>query len=108
MKFREIHTVYHFRLVPRLSKYTKYKAHQRAEAKTELEKVFFHILMINAFYGKLKGNPEERVNLDLINKTDTQRITNSQSNERFFSKTGEYEKCKLFPLTRKISNFQTY
>ena len=69
----QVYTVYKFKQSPWLAKYNKYNTEQRSKAKTEFEKHFYK-LMNNSFYGKTIENIKKRLNLDLIDKSDTHRI----------------------------------
>ena len=68
-----VHTVYKFKQSPWLAKYNKYNTEQRKEAKTEFERHFYK-LMNNSFYGKTIENIRKRLNLDLIDKSDSHRL----------------------------------
>ena len=67
------HTVYKFTQSPWLAKKSKYNTEQKSKAKTEFEKHFYNI-MNNSFYGKTIENIRKRLNLHLIDKSDTHRI----------------------------------
>ena len=95
----KVHTVYKFEQTPWLAKYIKYKTEQRSKAKTEFEKHFFK-LMNNSFYGKTIENIK-RLNLGLIDKSDTHRILNRQSKLSFDDKIAEYEKFSLFCFNKE-------
>ena len=71
----KVHTVYNFKQSPWLATYIKYNTEQRSKAKTEFEKHFYK-LMNNSFCGKTIENIRKRLNLDLIDKSDTHRILN--------------------------------
>ena len=73
----KVHTVYKFKQSPWLAKYIKYNTERRKKAKTEFEKHFYK-LMNNSFYGKTIENIRKRLNLDLIDKSDTHRKLNRQ------------------------------
>ena len=87
-----------------LAKYIKYNTEQRSKAKTEIEKHFYKI-MHNSLYGKTIENIRKRLNLDLIDKSDTHRILNRQSNLSFDDKIAESEKLTLFPFNKESIKF---
>ena len=62
--------------------------------------------MNNSFYGKTIENIRKRLNLDLIDKSDTHRILNRQSKLSFDDKIAEDEKISLYSFN-KISSLQT-
>ena len=101
----KVHTVYKFKRSPWLAKYIKYNTEQRKKAKTEFENQFYK-LMNNSFYGKTIENIRKRLNLDLIDKSDTHRILNRQSKLSFDDKITEYEKFNFIHSIRKLSNLQ--
>ena len=99
-----VHTVYKFKQSPWLAKYIIYNTEQRKKAKTEFEKHFYK-LMNNSFYGKTIENIRKRLNLDLIDKSDTHRIINRQSKLSFDDKIVEYEKINLYSFNRETIEF---
>ena len=99
-----IHTVYKFKQSPWLAKYIKYNTEQRSKAKTEFENQFYK-LMKNSFYGKTIENIRKRLNLDLIDKSDTHRILNRQSKLSFHDKIAEYEKLSLYSFNKESIQF---
>ena len=99
-----VQTVYKVTQSPRLAKNIKYITEQRKKAKTEFEKHFYK-LMNNSFYGKTFENIRKRLNLDLIDKSDTHRILNRQSKLSFDDKIAEYEKFNLYSFNRKTIKF---
>ena len=104
----KVDTVYKFKQSPWLAKYIKYNTEQTKKAKTEFEKHFYK-LMNSSFYGKTIENIRKRLNLDLIDKSDTHRILNRQSKLSFDDKIAEYEKINLYSFnkeTMKLSNLQ--
>ena len=88
IRISNVHTVYKFKQSPWLAKYIKYNTEQRKKAKTEFEKHFYK-LMNKSFYGKTIENIRKRLNLDLIDKSDTYRILNRQSKLSFDDKIAE-------------------
>ena len=102
--FIKVHTVYKFKQSPWLAKYIKYNTEQRSKAKTEFEKHFYK-LMNNSFYGKTIENIRKRLNLDLIEKSDTHRILNRQSKLSFDDKIAEYEKFILYSFNKEGIKF---
>ena len=102
----KVHTVYKFKQSPWLSRYIKYSTEQRSKAKTEFEKHFYK-LMNNSFYGRTIENIGKRLNLDLIDKSDTHRILNRQS-KRYLSMTKLQNMKNLvcIHLIRKVFNLQ--
>ena len=94
IRILNVHTVYKFKQSPGLAKYIKYNTEQRKEAETEFEKHFYK-LMKNSFYGKIIENIRKRLNLDLIDKSDIQKILNRQSKLSFDDRIAEYEKFNL-------------
>ena len=103
-RFANVHTVYKFKQSPWLAKYIKYNTEQRSEAKTEFEK-HFHKLVNNSFYGKTLEKIRKRLNLDLIEKSDTHRILNRQSKLSFDDKSAEYEKFSLYSFNKESVKF---
>ena len=101
----KVHTVYNFKRSPWLAKNIKYNTEQRKKAKTEFEKQFYKLLN-NSFYGKTIENIRKRLNLDLVDKSDTHRIINRQSKLSFDDKIAEYEKFNFIHSIRKLSNLQ--
>ena len=91
----QVHSVYKFKQSPWLANYIKYNTEHRSKAKTEFEKHFYK-MMNNSFYGKTIKNIRKRLNLDLIDKSDTHRILNRQSKLSFDDKVAEYEKFSLY------------
>ena len=100
IRILNVHTVYKFKQSPWLA---KYNTEQRKKAKTEFEK-YFYKLMSNSFYGKTIENIRKRLNLDLIDKSDTRRILNRQSNS-FDDKIAEYEKFNLYSFNKESIKF---
>ena len=96
----KVHSVYKFKQSPWLAKYINYNTEQRKKAKTEFEKHFYK-LMNNSFYGKTIENIRKRLNLDLIEKSDTHRILNRQSKLSFDDKLAEYEKFNLYSFNKE-------
>ena len=94
IRILNIHTVYKFKQSPWLAKYIKYNTEQRSKEKTEFEKHFYKLLNIS-FYGKTIEKIRKRLNLDLIDKSDTHRTLNRQSKFCFDYKIAEYEKFNL-------------
>ena len=62
-------------------------------------------MLNNSLYGKTIENIRKRLNLDLIDKSDTHRILNRQSNLSFDDKIAEYEKFSLFSFNKESNNF---
>ena len=104
IRIAKIHTVYKFKQSPWLAKYIKYNTEQRSKAKTEFEKPCYK-LMNNSFYGKTNENIRKRLNLELIDRSDTHRILNRQSNLFFDDKLAEYEKFSLYSFKKESTNF---
>ena len=104
IRILNVHTVYKFKQSPWLAKYIKYNTEQRKKAKTEFEKHFYK-LMNNSFYGKTIENITKRLNLDLIDKSDTNRILNRQSKLSFDDKIAEYEKFNLYSFNKETIKF---
>ena len=100
----KVHTVYKFKQSRWLAKYIKYNTEQRSKAKTEFEKHFYK-LMNNSFYGKTIENIRKRLNLELIDKSDTHRILNRQSELSFDDKIAEYEKFTLYSFNKESIKF---
>ena len=88
IRFLNVHTVYKFKQSPWLAKYIKCNTEQRSKAKTEFEKLFSK-LMNNSFYGKTIEINRKRLNLDLIEKSDTRRILYRRSKLSFDDKIAE-------------------
>ena len=74
MKIKKLQTVHQYSQTPWLAEYFKYNAHQRAKAETKFEKTFFYKLTINPSNEKLTEKIRKRINLDLIDKTDSKKI----------------------------------
>ena len=104
IRILNVHTVYKFKQSPWLAKYIKYNTEQRKRAKTEFEKHFYK-LMNNSFYGKTIENIRKRLNLDLIDKSDTHIILNRQSKLSFDDKIAEYEKFNLYTFNKETIKF---
>ena len=100
----KVHTVYKFEQSPWLAKNIKYNTEQRRKAKTEFEKHFYK-LMNNSFYGKTIENIRKRLNLDLIDKSDTHRLLNRQAKLSFDDKIAEYEKFNLSSFKKETIKF---
>ena len=81
-------TVYKFKQSLWLEKYIKYNTEQRCKARTEFEKHFYK-LMNNSIYEKTIEKIRKRLNIDLIDKSDTHRILNRQSKLSFDDKIAE-------------------
>ena len=62
--------------------------------------------MNNSFYGKTIENIRKRLNIGLIDKSDTHGILNRQSKLSFDDKIAEYEKFNLYFF--KKGNYQIY
>ena len=74
MDHTNLSAVHQYRQSPWLAKYIKYNADQRAKAKTKFEKWIFDLQFIDyCFFEKLIENVRKRINLALIDKTDTQK-----------------------------------
>ena len=61
--------------------------------------------MNNSIYGKSIENIRKRLNLDLIDKSDTHKILNRQSKLSFDDKIAEYEKFKLYSFNKETIKF---
>ena len=61
--------------------------------------------MKNSFYGKPIENIRKRLNLDLIDKSDTHRTLNQQSNLSFDDKIAEGEKFSLYSFKKESIKF---
>ena len=101
----KVHTVYKFKQSPWLAKYIKYNTEQRSKAKTEFEKRFYK-LMNKSFYGKTIENITKRLNLYLIEKSDTHRILNRQSKLSFDDKLQNMKNLVCIHLIRKVLYLQ--
>ena len=104
MKTVKIHIVYKYKQFPRPANFIKYSTEQGSKAETELEK-HFYILMNNSFYGKAIENIRKRLNLDLMEKSDTNRILNRQSKLSFDDKIAKYEKLNLCSFNKESIKF---
>ena len=61
--------------------------------------------MNNSFYGGNIENIRKRLNLDLIDKSDTHRILNRQSKLSFDDKIAEFEKFNLYSFNEETIKF---
>ena len=61
--------------------------------------------MNNLFYGKTIKINWERLNLDLVDKSDTHRILNPQSKCSFDDKNAKFEQFTLCSFQKKAINF---
>ena len=61
--------------------------------------------MNNSFYGKTIENIRKRLNLDLMDKSDTHRILNRQSKLYFDDKIAENEKFNLYSFKKETLKF---
>ena len=61
--------------------------------------------MNNSFYGKTIENVRKRLNLDLIDKSDTHRILNRQSKVSFDDKIADYENFSLYSFNKESIKF---
>ena len=61
--------------------------------------------MHNSFYGKTIENIRKRLNLDLIDKSDTHRLLNWQSKLSFDEKIEKYEKFSLYSFNKESIKF---
>ena len=61
--------------------------------------------MNNSFYGKTIESIRTRLNLDMINKSDTHRILNRQSKISFDNKNAEYAKISLYSFNKESNTF---
>ena len=104
IRILNVHTVYKFKQSPWLPKYIKYNTEQRKKAKTEFEKHFYKLMNIS-FYGKTIEINRNRLNLDLIDKSDIHRILNRQSKLSFDDKIAEYEKFNLYSINKETIKF---
>ena len=100
IRILNVHTVFKFKQSPWLAECIKYNTEQRKKAKTGFEKQFYK-LMKNSFYGKTNENIRKRLNLDLIEKSDTHRILNRPSKLSFDDKIAEYEKFNLYSFNKE-------
>ena len=105
IKILNVYTVYKFKQSPWLAKYNKYNTEQRSKAKTEFEKHFYKF-MNNSFYGKTIESIRKRLNLDLIDKSDTYRILNRQSKLSFDDKLQNMKNLICIHLIRNHSNLR--
>ena len=99
-----IHTVYQFKNSPWSAKYIKCKTEQRIKAKTDFEKHFYKT-MINFFYGNFTWSIRKRLNLDLIDKSDTHRILKCQSKCCFDDKNATIEKLNIHSINKGSVKF---
>ena len=104
IRILKVHTVYKFKQNHWLAKYINYNTEQRSKAKTEFQKHFYK-MMKKSFYGKTIENIRKRLNLDLIDKSDTHRILNRQSKLPFDDKIAEYEKFSLYSFNKESIKF---
>ena len=58
--------------------------------------------MKNSFYGKTTEKKRKRLNLDLIDNSDTHRKISRQSKSSFHDKNAEYEKIILYSFDKEI------
>ena len=109
IRILNVHTVYKFKQSPWLAKYIKYNTDQRKrkKAKTEFEKHFYK-LMNNSFYGKTIENIRKRLNLALIDKSETHKIKNRQPKLVFDDKIAEYEKFNLYSFNKETIKFTKF
>ena len=61
--------------------------------------------MNNSFYGKTIENIRKRLNIDLIDKSDTHRILNRQSKLSSDDKIAEYEEFSLYSFNEESIKF---
>ena len=61
--------------------------------------------MNNSFYGETIENIRRRLNPDLIDKSDTHRILNRQSECSFDDKIAKYEKFTLYSFIKENIKF---
>ena len=61
--------------------------------------------MIVVIHGKVVENIGKRINLELIDKTDTRGIKNTQLNVTFHDQTTEYENFHLFSFSKGNVSF---
>ena len=99
------YTVYKFKQSPWVAKHIKYNTEQRKKAKTEFEKHFYKLINIS-FYGKTIENIRKRLNLDLIDKSDTHIILNRQSKLSFDEKLQNTKNLVCIHLIRKLLTLQ--
>ena len=100
----KVHTGFKFKQSPWLAEDNKFNTERRKKAKTEVERQFFKMIN-NSFYGKTIENIRKRLNLELIDKSDTHRILNRQSNLSFVDKIAEYEKFNLYSFNKETIKF---
>ena len=105
IRILNVHTIYKFKQSPWLAKYIKYNTEQRSKAKTEFEKHFYK-LMNNSFYGKTFEKIRKRLNLDLIDKSDTHRILTDNQSYLSMTKLQNMKNLICTHLIRKLSNSQ--
>ena len=104
IRFVKVHTVCKFKQSPWLAKYIKTDTEQRSRAKTDLQK-HVHKLMNNSFYEKTVEIIRKRLNLDLIDNSDTHRKMNWQSKISFDDKNAEYKKISLYSFIKESIKF---
>ena len=61
--------------------------------------------MDNSFYGKMIKYIRKRLNLELIDKSDTHRKINRQSKLSFHDKNAEYEKFSFYSFNKESIKF---
>ena len=94
------HNVYRFKQSPWLAKYVKYNTEQKSKAITEIKKQFYK-LMNKSFYEKLFEKFRKQLYVDLIDKSDTHRISNRQSNLSFDDKIADYENFSFYSFNKE-------
>ena len=100
----KVHTVYKYKQSPWLAKYDKYHTEQRKKAKIDFEKAFYKLMNIS-LEGKTMKNIRKRLNLDLIDKLDTLRKLNWQSNLSSDNIYAEYEIFNLISFNGETIKF---
>ena len=101
-----IHTVYRFSQFFWLAQYNKYDTEERIKAKTEFENNFYRLIN-NSFHGKTVQFIRKCLNPDFIDKWDTHRILNWQSNWFFHEKVQEIKKIIYIHSVKEVLNLQS-
>ena len=99
MVIEKIHEIISFKQSKLLEKYFSFNTQKRHKAKNDFEKEFFKLL-VNAAFGKFLENVRNRLEIEIIETHDYQKIIKQQSKLTFNGIHKPYENCDSYSFKR--------
>ena len=95
MKIKQIHSVISFKQSKWLEKYIDFNTQKRNQAVNDFEKDFYKLLN-NAFYGKTMENVRNRCKIEIIKRTDYNKILKWQRKLSFNGICKSFDNCDSY------------